>query len=240
MALAFCLVIRLLGYQLWSTSCFSPVGSSMAGSEQGDERRHMGSGLGWAGAYRAPGWYHLDTLGFSGLMTSLAVPFTVSLLGRVIFGGCMTCLLCLFLFSHFVWEIVTVVCRYQWAGFCRGAFCGKQIHCCIFITDIICVEEKKGCVYGEELALIAFFRLIYTHKSQPQSYTRFELRAGSNTCVRSDHLNPSLLHTCSNSTQSGWLMLILQLASKLQWLNWREGRKLQNLSVQETIQSCTG
>jgi len=45
MALAFCLVIRLLGYQLWSTSCFSPVGSSMAGSEQGDERRHMGEWL---------------------------------------------------------------------------------------------------------------------------------------------------------------------------------------------------
>jgi len=55
MALAFFLVIRLLGCQLWSTSGFSPVGSGIAGSEQGDERRHMGSGLGWAGAYRAPG-----------------------------------------------------------------------------------------------------------------------------------------------------------------------------------------
>ena len=141
MALAFFLVIRLLGCQLWSTSGFSPVGSGIAGSEQGDERRHMGSGLGWAGAYRAPGWYHLDTLGFSGLMTSLAVPFTVSLLGRVIFGGCMAfavgrfplfpfcmrnCNCCLqisvgrFLPWGFLWKTDTLLYIHHWYYLRRG------------------------------------------------------------------------------------------------------------------------
>lgn len=33
--------------------------------------------------------------------------------------------------------------------------CGKQVHCCcIFITDIICVEKGKDvCMHGEELEI---------------------------------------------------------------------------------------
>jgi len=150
MALAFFLVIRLLGCQLWSTSGFSPVGSGIAGSEQGDERRRLRLGWGrtmllvdiiWT-LWVCQGWWPVWQQSF----------LQWALLGRVFLAGCMACLLCLLLLFPFCMRNCNCCLQISVGRFLPCGVCGKQIHCfCIFITDIIFVEKGKGvCVYGEE------------------------------------------------------------------------------------------
>ena len=152
MTLSLCLVIWLLGAQLWSISCFLRVRSSKFYSPK--QAKTCGSGLGrsWCRG-RGPGWYHL-TLFVRADNQFGNSPFSIQwgCLGVVVFG--LPTFTFVFFF-HILYEgkLELGFCRYQWVDF-RWRGLRKQIHCCrIFITDIICIAEGKGCVNGETLEI---------------------------------------------------------------------------------------
>jgi len=148
MALAFFLVIRLLGCQLWSTSGFSPVGSGIAGSEQGDERRRLRLGWGrtmllvdiiWT-LWVCQGWWPVWQQSF----------LQWALLGRVFLAGCMACLLCLLLLFPFCMRNCNCCLQISVGRFLPCGVCGKQILFLYIHHWYYFRRERKGCVYGEE------------------------------------------------------------------------------------------
>jgi hypothetical protein len=73
----------------------------------------------------------------------------------VFFGGCMACLLCLFLLFPFRMRNCNCCLQISVGRFLPWGVCGKQIHCCcIFITDIICVEKGKDVCVVKNLKLL--------------------------------------------------------------------------------------
>lgn len=83
-------------------------------------------------------------------------PFYSGAAWLVFFGGCMACPFFVFSsFSPILYEEKLQLFADISGRFSAWWVCGKHKHCCcIFITDIICVEKGKDvCIPGEEVEI---------------------------------------------------------------------------------------